>query len=423
MCRKLYIIIIAMFFSFDTNLYSEDFWEKVYDTPGYYISDIVVDNEGIIYVGLSFDMGQICENSVLKSSNNGLTWTVHNIDTNKTCIHSMVINQRGFLYAGTHQNGVFRSTDKGENWQEAKNGIKKWSCITSIAISPNGSIFAISPGKINKSTDDGESWREVYTYQFMGLRMNTLVINKIGVLFACINDFNLYRSTDDGFSWIKAYDNLDGKDSVVINTIAIDHNDGLYISTLCHLYYSSNEGKDWTNIDNNLPSCDLTSILPMNNSNIYITNYGPPDRTVYFWNNGNKEWYNICSGLGGLNHAWIIKVIDDGYLLVGTDSGLYRSRYPITSIAEKIASNNHFFVEPNIINSVANINFQISKPSNILIRIFDVLGNEISEIADDYYITGKYSISYDASSFVNGIYFVNLMSEDESRTLKIIVHK
>jgi hypothetical protein len=50
---------------------------------------------------------------------------------------------------------------------------------------------------------------------------------------------------------------------------------------------------------------------------------------------------------------------------------------------------------------MTNINFQISNPSHILIRIFDILGNEKSKIADDYYIHGKFSINYDACAIVD----------------------
>ncbi len=63
---------------------------------------------------------------------------------------------------------------------------------------------------------------------------------------------------------------------------------------------------------------------------------------------------------------------------------------------------------PNPFNPVTNITFDIPKPTHVKLSVFDVLGREVSVLADDNFTPGTHSVSWDASKFASGVYLYNL---------------
>jgi hypothetical protein len=63
---------------------------------------------------------------------------------------------------------------------------------------------------------------------------------------------------------------------------------------------------------------------------------------------------------------------------------------------------------PNPFNPNTQISYQISVPSKVTLKVFDVLGNEVAILVDGYKSVGKYEINFDASSLSSGLYFYKL---------------
>jgi hypothetical protein len=63
---------------------------------------------------------------------------------------------------------------------------------------------------------------------------------------------------------------------------------------------------------------------------------------------------------------------------------------------------------PNPFNSSTNIEFELAVESNISLDIFDICGRKIANVAKGQYSAGKYSVLWDASTRVSGVYFIRL---------------
>ena len=86
------------------------------------------------------------------------------------------------------------------------------------------------------------------------------------------------------------------------------------------------------------------------------------------------------------------------------------------SIPHEISISN---IYPNPFNPTINIEFELSKYSNVDIKIYDVSGRLVNNLIKNNYNTGTHIITWDASSFSTGIYFVELKSNDKIITKKI----
>jgi hypothetical protein len=78
---------------------------------------------------------------------------------------------------------------------------------------------------------------------------------------------------------------------------------------------------------------------------------------------------------------------------------------------------------PNPFNPITNIQFSLGKTSQINLRIFNTLGQEVSVIANGIYSEGIHSATWDASKFSSGIYFYRLETNYFKETRKMLLLK
>lgn len=78
---------------------------------------------------------------------------------------------------------------------------------------------------------------------------------------------------------------------------------------------------------------------------------------------------------------------------------------------------------PNPFNPSTKISYEIPKQSNVLLKVYDILGNEVSTLVNELKSAGSYQIVFDASELSNGVYFYRLQSDSFIETKKMILMK
>ncbi len=100
-------------------------------------------------------------NSVARIIQQGNTWNAKLTlkDSGAQCL-ALDPHQLGTLYVGTHGKGVWKSSDKGQTWQDMK---LPQEDVFSIAVSAvDGTIYAgCEPSMLFRSMDGGQSWQEL----------------------------------------------------------------------------------------------------------------------------------------------------------------------------------------------------------------------------------------------------------------------
>lgn len=83
---------------------------------------------------------------------------------------------------------------------------------------------------------------------------------------------------------------------------------------------------------------------------------------------------------------------------------------------------NNVKVYPNPVADQLNLSYQVSKESNVTIKIMDVLGNEVATLLSQRQTAGEKNPSFDISSRLNaGFYFVRLIVGNETVVKRISV--
>ncbi len=78
---------------------------------------------------------------------------------------------------------------------------------------------------------------------------------------------------------------------------------------------------------------------------------------------------------------------------------------------------------PNPFNPTTEISYQLPDFSNVVLKVYDVLGREVATLVNEKKVAGKYSVTWNASSMSSGVYFYRLQAGAYSETKKLLLLK
>ena len=97
----------------------------------------------------------------------------------------------------------------------------------------------------------------------------------------------------------------------------------------------------------------------------------------------------------------------------------------LTSFSNAVPENYSLFQNyPNPFNPSTTIRFDITKMENVKIVVYDILGNEVSVLADVNNLpAGSYSADFDATGLASGVYVYRIQTDNFSDSRKMILTK
>jgi hypothetical protein len=284
------------------------------------------------------------------------------------------------IFAGTNTYGVYRSTDYGNSWvQTSLNNRHIYALLLN-----GSSIFAgTNANGVYRSTDNGNTWvqtslnnRNVYSFAVIGSN-----------IFAG-TDYNggIYRSTDNGNSWTLI--GLNTRDVYCItangnNIIAGTSGNGVYLST--------NNGSTWLQKNEGFITSPIVRGLLITSAYFFAGTVGQS-----VWRRPVGELY--------------IKNISAE---IPTDYFLYQN-YPNPFNANtkiKFSIRPHLYPPLN-----KGEKPELSRRGVVTLKIYDILGREITTLVNEPLKPGTYEVEWDGSNCSSGIYFCQLITEDYTDT-------
>lgn len=147
----------------------------------------------------------------------------------------------------------------------------------------------------------------------------------------------------------------------------------------------------------------------------------------------NNEWMKIgfVNGSGNSNspkqYSFTDNNVNSGkysYRLKQIDSdGKYEYSRTIKVV---IGTPNNFVLNqnyPNPFNPVTNIEYAIDSKQYTILKVYDVLGNEVAILVTEDKEAGSYEVEFDASSLTSGVYFYRLQAGSYIATKKMMLMK
>jgi photosystem II stability/assembly factor-like uncharacterized protein len=155
--------------------------------------------------------------AIVRSEDGGHSWQVRPLSSPPPFVSVLAVSpaydRDGTLFAGTVEDGVFRSADRGMHWAAWNFGLLDLN-VLSLAVSPayadDDTLFVGTDSGIFRSTTGGRAWREVdagpegeRSTDFAPVLSLALSPGYAadGIVFAGTETNGLYRSTDRGRTW------------------------------------------------------------------------------------------------------------------------------------------------------------------------------------------------------------------------------
>lgn len=78
---------------------------------------------------------------------------------------------------------------------------------------------------------------------------------------------------------------------------------------------------------------------------------------------------------------------------------------------------------PNPFNPSTKISWQSPVSSRQILKVYDILGNEVAILVDEYREAGRYEVEFDASKLSSGMYLYKLQAGSYSEIRKMVLIK
>lgn len=376
---------------------------------------------------------------------------------------AIYISANGFIYAGTNTGDVYKSTDNGNSWTHSTIGVSYF--ISDIKTSSSGLLFiATTENGIYRSSDDGATWHHLTPTA--GIEARDIYI-KDEIIFVSTKDHGLGKSTDNGNTWSGTSGSVPENN---IGAFNITNNGTLLIGVKGSngLYRSTDNGATWS--ITNFPTSYRVYSLTVASNNFIFAGTAEHNDGIYRSTDDGITWQKLAtssstfeyksngiftsdgilfvgvinSGIYGstdLGNSWnfyndgLLSLIgfkfaeaSNGTVFATTGSGVYKNT-GTTDIHSEYSINNFQLNQnyPNPFNPNTVISFQISERSNVALKIYDILGNEITNLVNEEKEAGTYNITFSAEGISSGVYYYQLITSNKKgnfiETKKMIFNK
>jgi photosystem II stability/assembly factor-like uncharacterized protein len=432
-------------------------------SPGLYnvyqVHSLIAGGDDTIYAGAH-------GNGLYRTTNSGSSWgnpsDLSGDFLPSNDVYAVGIAPNGILYASLYGE-IYNSTDKGRNWYKVKNSSGGSAGFQTIAFGSSRVYIGGSSDWFYFSTNDGTNWTWEGSSSGLAYAPMTLAVNSSGTIFAGTSSWGLYKSTNGGINWT-AVSTYTG--DMHINTLAINSVGIIYAGTTGGIYVSTDNGLNWAGNNSGLTNTDIrsfafdylgnvyagafksdgtgglwrsTSILPVELTTFTV--FEKEQTAVLRWSTatemnsygfeverrtiGKSDWKTIgfiqSHGTSSTPHEYSftdkdpvkgkylyrLKQIDnDASFTYSMSVEVDLNHVPMVfSLAQNF---------PNPFNPSTTISFDLPANSFVSLKVFDVLGQEVTSIIFEEMPAGSYSRQWNAQNFPSGVYFYRLHARQTS---------
>ncbi len=331
---------------------------------------------------------------------------------------------------------LFKTIDGGENWQEVSLPLSTgYGGGMSFYDDKFGIIHSKYEGDIYAhyiTFNGGSSWsRRAKDKTLAEARFDNIQIVDPEHIYG-INRVGLWLSEDTVKSWRKIYDPEDRfYGTYAFNFYDLNH--GLLIASYFDGLFTVDGGQTWHRyskpVGTGTADCIILGpdahsdyrTLEIGSDGTMIQCHFNPDGIITFTNVLPTFTKNNLYEIEVFMENQIAKVwiVGDGFtVLNGSFGRIY------TAVDFSLSHPKHFNLEqnyPNPFNSGTVIPYFIEEPNHVRLVIYNILGEKIRNLIDEFQQTGYHRINFDGSKLPSGLYFYTIRSGKYADSKKMIL--
>jgi len=352
-------------------------WTAQTSGTTYYLNavDFISKDYGWIAGDMSPDSGII-----IRTTNGGIEWTSQTVSHNLygiDFVDSLVGWTVGMV--GT----ILKTTDGGVNWLPQTSGTTNaFRDVFFVDQFVGWSVGGYFSNLIRKTTDGGLTWFE----QTSSSSQSFWSIHATDDLHAWAAEVtgNVYKTTDGGSNWLlRSTGTTTSINSVFFVNDQIGWAGGGNYIYESGMYKTTDAGETWN-----------SQSVPTNNqiASVYFTDF---------------------------QNGWAVAI--EGVILHTSNGGVsFVEEEQFNELPTEFLLTQNY---PNPFNPSTKIKYSVPQSSDVVIKVFDILGNEIETLINEEKSVGTYEITWYAANSPSGIYFFTINAGSFVETKKMILMK
>jgi photosystem II stability/assembly factor-like uncharacterized protein len=363
--------------------------------------------------------------AIVKTTDGGENWFQQTSNTSDALRSTYFIDSNngwavgGYIHGNDSSSTILNTTDGGDTWVHQTPPFM--AVYESVFFVNNSTGWAvgrgIDTGVIIKTTNSGAEWVIKKSNPDGGFTDVFFADNNIG----WVTGDSLYKSTDGGERWI-------GLEGYYKKIHFIDQSVGWAIKRH-EILKTTNGGEDWNIQYSTNNDIDLNDVYFVDENYGWVVGWNlGAESIILYTTNGGLDWVHQWSGTSNTlfsvyftdnNNGWIVG--GGGTILHTTNGGVsFIEETEIAEIPTGFYLSNNF---PDPFNPTTRIRYSIPQTSQVVITVFDILGNEIETLVNEERPVGTYEITWYAENLTSGVYFYRLQVRNFIETKKMLLLK
>ncbi|MEM1322267.1 MAG: T9SS type A sorting domain-containing protein [Bacteroidota bacterium] len=351
---------------------------------------------------------------------------------------------QNYIYAEMQGGRFFRSTDGGQLFTRAEQGIDdndRFNFNTPFLIDPTEpQTLYIGSQRLYRSTDRAALWEPISSDLTRGpqpagsLANGTITCiavspNNADHIFVGTDDGLVQRSLDGGTNWTRVSDGLPNRhvtalafDPLNESRIYVTFSGYRYEDYLPHVFRSEDQGSSWNDISGNLPEVPINDIVinPIIENQYFVAT----DLGVWYTSDDGGFWEVLGENLPPTAVTDLTYMEEEDQLLAATfgrsmhqfDLGLLISTEP-----ERPRPPLQMTVLPNPVRDQFRLQLELPQGLEGQLELYDLMGRMVLRLGERRFPAGEHLETYRLPELPAGTYVLRLRSDVGSHSCQVVL--
>jgi len=358
--------------------------------------------------------------TIIITTDGGINWSSQTSGTSNSLNSVFFTDEYNGWVVG--QSGIILYTSDGGTYWNVQTSNTSNNLQTVYFIDANNGWAAGGNGTILYTNDGGSTWNAQNSNSFSWLY--SVYFNDANNGFAAGSNGTIITTPDGGLTWTSQ---SSGTSNYLFSIYFVDSNSGWITGSDGILLKTSDGGSTWTTQTSGTNAWLRSIYFKDINKGWTVGNNG----IILMTEDGGNTWSDRRSFTNNTLNSVVFADDTTGWVVgeAGTVLKMTMAEF-FTSIEDEPLSQSpipqKFLLSqnyPNPFNPSTTIEFSIPKAEHVTLKIYNLLGQEITTLVSEKLTLGEYKYTWDASQLASGVYIYKLEAGNFSITRKLILLK
>jgi photosystem II stability/assembly factor-like uncharacterized protein len=427
---KNYLVILLVIAS-NTGLFGQYFWQRIESPTDYWLRTLLFTDS--LRGWVAGDSGLI-----FYTTDGGLNWVQQATNTKDKLMKLFFLdNNRGWAVAwdeftsdNFYGTDILQTTDGGASWSIEPYREQNVFLNSIYFLDTLKGFMGGYPGKFLVTTDGGMNWEDAQIDSGVGAHFPPIHFNFYnnqygfasggamdisGVVWKTTNGGEFWETTAVGPEPVRGIHYFDS-----LNVLGVGGDPEYFGASLVR---TTDAGENWVYEELGFPGV-ATAI----SFRTETEGWAPLSlaRTIMYTFDSGVTWADTLTIDTTAIYDLVFTDSLTGYA-VGEGGVILKYKYPSPVMIqdEPQYSNSYYLLQnyPNPFNSSTSIEYYIPEPSQVSLKVYNLLGSVVANLVEDYQPNGKYKVTWNADNEATGIYYMRLKVNENEQVRKMVLLK